>query len=160
MLVVVDPRRERIAVAEANKLRIPVVALVDTDCDPDIVDIVVPGNDDSMRSIQIFCRRMSAAVADGRGLREKTIAAAVPPPPSPRSLRLRLLLPRNHQAGSQGARGIFETGKRNRGAGKVRACAVGQSLDGVSKRPPSHFPAIAIRRAGPAGYRLFLVGEV
>ncbi len=61
-LVVADTGREYIAVAEARKLRIPVLALIDTDCDPELVDIVVPGNDDAMRSIQIFFSKMADAV--------------------------------------------------------------------------------------------------
>ena len=59
-LFVIDPRREGIAVAEANRLNIPVVALTDTNCDPDNIDFVVPGNDDAIRSIRLF----AAAVAD------------------------------------------------------------------------------------------------
>ncbi len=53
-LVVVDPRKEHIAVAEANRLGIPVVGILDTDCDPDLVDIPIPGNDDAMRAIQVI----------------------------------------------------------------------------------------------------------
>jgi len=65
-LVVVDPRREYIAVREARKLGIPTICLLDTDCDPELVDIPVPGNDDAMRSIQIFVRKMADAVIQGR----------------------------------------------------------------------------------------------
>ena len=57
---VVDPRKERIAVAEARKLRIPIVAIVDTNCDPDEIDYVIPGNDDAIRAIRSadrnYCR--------------------------------------------------------------------------------------------------------
>ena len=68
-LVVVDPRHEHIAVREALKLDIPTVALIDTDCDPDLVTLVVPGNDDSMRSIEIFLREVADAVLEGKALR-------------------------------------------------------------------------------------------
>ncbi len=64
-LVVIDPRIEHIAVAEANKLGIPVVALLDTDCDPDRIDIPIPGNDDAMRSVQIVLGRLSDAILSG-----------------------------------------------------------------------------------------------
>ena len=64
-LVVIDPRIEHIAVAEANKLGIPVVALIDTDCDPNRIDIPIPGNDDAMRSIQIVLGRLSDAILSG-----------------------------------------------------------------------------------------------
>lgn len=64
-LVVVDPRNEQIAVAEANKMRIPVVALLDTDCDPDTVDLLIPGNDDAMRSVQLILDRLADSVEEG-----------------------------------------------------------------------------------------------
>ena len=66
VLVVVDPSNEKIAVAEARKLGIPVVCLTDTDSDPDLVDIVIPGNDDAIRSIQLFVRRMADAIIEGK----------------------------------------------------------------------------------------------
>ncbi len=65
-LFVVDPRREHIAVSEARKLGIKVVALLDTDCDPDLVDLPVPGNDDSMRSIELVIRHLCDAIARGK----------------------------------------------------------------------------------------------
>lgn len=65
-LVVVDPRREVIAVREAAKLGIPVIALIDTDSDPDLVDIAIPGNDDAIRSIGLVMRTLADAVITGR----------------------------------------------------------------------------------------------
>ena len=59
VLFVVDPKRERIAIGEARKLGIPIVALTDTNCDPDVVDYVVPGNDDALRSIRLFANRIA-----------------------------------------------------------------------------------------------------
>ena len=64
-LIVIDPLEEHIAVAEANKLGIPVIALLDTDCDPDRVDIPIPGNDDAMRAIQIVLGRLCDAILKG-----------------------------------------------------------------------------------------------
>jgi small subunit ribosomal protein S2 len=64
-LVVVDPKHEQIAVAEANKMRIPVIALLDTDCDPDLVDIAIPGNDDAMRSVRLILDRLGEAIEEG-----------------------------------------------------------------------------------------------
>jgi len=76
-LVVIDPRREIIAVREANKLDIPVVALLDTDSDPDLIDIPIPGNDDAIRSIQLITHALANAVLEGRvGKVEKAEAAA------------------------------------------------------------------------------------
>src|SRR5262245_60871769 len=65
-LVVVDPGNEHIAVAEANKTGTPVVALLDTDCDPDLVDIAIPGNDDAMRSVQLILSQLGDAVEQGK----------------------------------------------------------------------------------------------
>ena len=71
---VIDTRREAIAVAEARKLRIPVVGVLDTNCDPDDVDVPIPGNDDALRAIRLFSGRMADAILQGRGLREATLA--------------------------------------------------------------------------------------
>lgn len=65
-LFVVDPRKERIAVAEAKKLGIPVVGIVDTNCDPDEIDYVIPGNDDAIRAVKLLCARIADAVIEGR----------------------------------------------------------------------------------------------
>ena len=64
-LYVVDPRKERIAVAEARKLNIPIVAIVDTNCDPDEIDYVIPGNDDAIRAVRLLTGRMADAVIEG-----------------------------------------------------------------------------------------------
>ena len=73
---VIDVRRERIAVLEAMKLGIPVVAIVDTTCDPDGIDFVVPGNDDALRSIRLFLAAAADAVLEGRQLHEKSVEDA------------------------------------------------------------------------------------
>lgn len=65
-LFIVDPKKERIAVAEAKKLDIPVVAIVDTNCDPDVVDYVIPGNDDAIRAVKLVCSAISSAVTEGK----------------------------------------------------------------------------------------------
>ena len=65
-LFVVDPRKERIAVAEARKLNIPIVAIVDTNCDPDEIDYVIPGNDDAIRAVRLLTAKMADAVLEGR----------------------------------------------------------------------------------------------
>ena len=65
-LFIVDPRKERNAIAEARKLHIPVVAIVDTNCDPDEVDYVIPGNDDAIRAIRLIVATMANAVQEGR----------------------------------------------------------------------------------------------
>ena len=65
-MFIVDPRKERIAVAEAHKLHIPIVAIVDTNCDPDEVDFVIPGNDDAIRAVKLIAGAMADAVIEGR----------------------------------------------------------------------------------------------
>jgi small subunit ribosomal protein S2 len=99
-LFVVDTRKEKIAVDEARKLKIPVIGVVDTNCDPTEVDYVIPGNDDALRAIRLFASRMADAVKGGRTLRESAHAetpesgedtgdegrrAARPRPPRPRA---------------------------------------------------------------------------
>jgi len=73
-LFVVDTRKEKIAVDEARKLKIPVIGVVDTNCDPDEVDYVIPGNDDALRAIRLFASRIAEAVIAGRGIRESAQA--------------------------------------------------------------------------------------
>lgn len=68
LLFVIDSSKESIAVSEARKLNIPVVAVVDTNCDPDMVDHVIPGNDDALRAIRLFTNKISEAVVEGRAL--------------------------------------------------------------------------------------------
>ena len=65
-MFIVDPRKEKIAVAEAKKLNIPVVAIVDTNCDPDEIDYVIPGNDDAIRAVKLIAGAMANAVIEGK----------------------------------------------------------------------------------------------
>ena len=65
-LFVVDPRKERIAVAEARRLKIPIVAIVDTNCDPDEIDYVIPGNDDAIRAVKLLASKMADAIIEAR----------------------------------------------------------------------------------------------
>jgi small subunit ribosomal protein S2 len=70
---VIDPKQEEIAVKEARKLGIPVVAVIDTNCDPDMIDYKVPGNDDAIRAIRLFCSAIAEAVIEGKTLHEQTL---------------------------------------------------------------------------------------
>ncbi|HWU39144.1 MAG TPA: 30S ribosomal protein S2, partial [Candidatus Acidoferrum sp.] len=93
---IIDPKKERIAVREARRLAIPVIAVVDTNCDPDEVDLPIPGNDDAIRAIRLITSRLADAIIEGRGagakagvagIEEAMLAAAgpaaSPPPGSP-----------------------------------------------------------------------------
>ena len=71
-MFVIDPNNEQIAVREARRMGVPVVAIVDTNCDPDIVDVVIPGNDDALRAIRLFTSKIADAVISGRQLYERT----------------------------------------------------------------------------------------
>jgi small subunit ribosomal protein S2 len=70
-IFVIDPKKEHIAVQEAKKLNIPVVAIVDTNCDPDAIDHVIPGNDDAIRAIRLFTQKIADSVLEGYGIAEE-----------------------------------------------------------------------------------------
>jgi small subunit ribosomal protein S2 len=81
-MFIVDPRKERIAILEARKLGIPVVAIVDTNCDPDEVDYVIPGNDDAIRAVKLIAAKMADAIIEGRQgeqLSTNTVTATTTP---------------------------------------------------------------------------------
>jgi small subunit ribosomal protein S2 len=114
-LVVIDPRRERNAVAEANRIGIPTVALIDTDGDPDQIDIPIPGNDDAMRVIQIVSTRLADAIIEGVSKRTTEVQPLEQPPASaggpPSEGR-----PRGGRGGRGGPRGGARGGpRRSRG---------------------------------------------
>ncbi len=72
-IVVVDPNKEKIAIAEAKILNIPIIALTDTNCNPDDINLLVPGNDDAIRSVRLFASKVSSAYNDGNEIFEKTL---------------------------------------------------------------------------------------
>jgi len=76
---VIDPKREELLVKEANRLKIPVLALTDTNCDPEVIDYVIPGNDDAIRSINLISRLVADAIIAGRGEEVKVEERPVPP---------------------------------------------------------------------------------
>jgi small subunit ribosomal protein S2 len=75
-IFIVDPKQEEIAVKEARKLGIPVIAIIDTNCDPDMVDYKVPGNDDAIRAIRLFCSAIADAVIQGKTQYEQSLVKA------------------------------------------------------------------------------------
>jgi len=90
---IVDPKKERIAVLEARKLKIPIIAVIDTNCDPDEIDYPIPGNDDAIRAVKLMVSKISDAIIEGRtehesggfedDVYEDAYAAAPEPPPAP-----------------------------------------------------------------------------
>lgn len=156
-IVVVDPRREEIAVREAAKMNVPVICILDTDCDPDLADIVIPANDDAMSSVQLVLSKLSEAVVEGRkDVDEATLREAQ---------RLAQEDPRNRQApgrrpeappsGRGGQRGGPRSagggprggggGRRGPGAGRGRQ-ATGRFAD----RLGGHADSISIGNEAPA----------
>ncbi|MBJ7261265.1 MAG: 30S ribosomal protein S2 [Acidimicrobiia bacterium] len=86
IIFVIDTKKEHIAVVEAKRMGIPVIAVVDTNCDPDMIDFAIPGNDDAIRSSNLMCRIVADAVEEGRMLaskKGKVQVATTPPPPPP-----------------------------------------------------------------------------
>ncbi len=75
MIFVIDTVKEKIAVQEARRLGIKVIAPLDTNCDPDLVDLPIPGNDDAIRSVRLFCKEMAEAMNEGKEIREQDAAA-------------------------------------------------------------------------------------
>ena len=75
-IFVIDSRKEEIAVAEARRLKIPIIGIVDTNCDPDRIDYVIPGNDDALRAIRLFSSRVADAILEGQAMAAKKDAAA------------------------------------------------------------------------------------
>ncbi|MFQ5950061.1 MAG: 30S ribosomal protein S2 [Nitrospiria bacterium] len=82
-LFVIDTIKEKTAVLEANRLGVPVIAIVDTNCDPDEIDYIIPGNDDAIRSIRLLTGKITDAVLEGRQLQEKAAAETPPRPDLP-----------------------------------------------------------------------------
>ncbi len=77
-LVVIDPKKEKNAIREARKLGMTTVALIDTDCDPDLVDLPIPGNDDSIRSIELIIQQLADAVLEGKSDAVDQAASSAP----------------------------------------------------------------------------------
>jgi len=153
-LMVVDPHREHNAVAEARKLGIKVVALLDTDCDPDLVDLPIPGNDDSMRSIELVLRRLADSIIEGK--------LAAPPEPPPREDAPAGRGDRRNDRrgggggggrggpGGSGAGGLARSGVRAAGRGPEAAPAPAPT-PGPAEGAADFAPAVATPEAGSTG---------
>jgi len=121
---VIDTKKEHLAVTEANKLGIPVVAVVDTNCDPDLVQYVIPGNDDAIRAGNLLCRVIADAVEEGRLIAAKRAGRTGPEPsgPAPRTAEQEA----EHQAAQAEARRQFAEQARER---EARLAAARASTD-------------------------------
>ena len=148
IIFVIDTKKEHIAVTEANRLHIPVVAVVDTNCDPDVIDYVIPGNDDAIRSANLMCRVISDAVVEGRdiarrrnarpGTRSEDAAPAVIAP-APRPTRTpdeeREFQERQREAKAAAAakqREIEERAQKSKDAAKASAATAPEAAEDVA----------------------------
>ncbi len=156
-LMVVDPHREHIAVAEARKLGIKIVSLLDTDCDPDTVDLPIPGNDDSMRSIELVIRRLADAIIEGKAM------APLEPPPRENEGREQQggrgdrrggggggdrRGPGGNQAGGRG--GVARSSVRATAAAPVSAAPAEASAPAVESATPSEPSSVEVTPVAPA----------
>jgi small subunit ribosomal protein S2 len=158
-LFVVDPKKEQIAVSEARKLGIPVIAIVDTNCDPEEVDYPIPGNDDAIRAIRLFTSRVADALMEGAALRAKQSDAeemAELPADSfeegaAEKLAAEMMESESPEASDgtppRRARSAAESGAP---AGSVRSRrSVSAAADEMDEETPSEQKAAATRGAGP-----------
>jgi len=150
-LLIVDPHREHIAVKEARKLGIKVVALLDTDCDPDTIDLPIPGNDDSMRSIELVVKRLIESIIEG-----KATAPDMPPPREEperdgRGDRRGGDRRDNRRGGGGGGQGGPGRGGPNQGQGLQRSGSRGGPAPSNAPAPaPAHAATAAPATQGPA----------
>jgi small subunit ribosomal protein S2 len=123
---ILDTKKEDIAVTEANKLGIPIVAVVDTNCDPDIVTYVIPGNDDAIRSGNLMCRVISDAVDEGRFIASRRGGATAGPAPRRDTQQEAAVAAQQAQARRQAAQQAQE---RERRIAAERAARTGEGTD-------------------------------
>jgi len=142
---VIDTKKEHIAVTEANRLGIPVIAVVDTNCDPDEIDYVIPGNDDAIRSASLMCRVLADAIIDGRQLAaasgrvlEPEAPKPKPQPPDPETLRRKAA--EQDQARRQAA---AEKSAREARLAAAKAVPPPDPADGAAAAPNTDAPAAA-----------------
>ena len=156
VLFVIDTNKEEIAVKEANRLGIPVVAVVDTNCSPEGVNYVIPGNDDALRAVRLFASRIADAIMEGRQLAEQkeaeeaavaaeqAKASGVTIEITPRQQRERGGQPQRGERRERGGRGRGDRGRGDRGRGDRRdkKTAPGTIQPTISGVPPSSVEAV------------------
>jgi small subunit ribosomal protein S2 len=155
VLFVIDTNKEEIAVKEANRLGIPVVAVVDTNCSPEGVNYIIPGNDDALRAVRLFASRIADAILEGRQLAEQkeaeeaavaaeqAKAAGVTIEITPRQPRERGGQPQRGERRERGGRGRGDRGRGDRGRGdrRPKTTAPGTVQPAISGVPPSSVEA-------------------
>jgi small subunit ribosomal protein S2 len=150
-IFVIDTKKEHISVTEANKLKIPVVAVVDTNCDPDVIDYVIPGNDDAIRSGTLMCRIISEAVKEGRYIGERRNPqkmSAPPPTPEQEAERARRQAAARSEAARQAAEREARIAAGARTAPPAPAPEPGSEEETELAVPSQSAPVVAHERAG------------
>jgi small subunit ribosomal protein S2 len=154
VIFVIDTNKEEIAVKEANRLGIPVVAVVDTNCSPEGVNHIIPGNDDALRAVRLFASRIADAILEGRQLAEQkeaeeaaaaaeqAKAAGVTIEISPRQQRERGGQPQRGERGERRERGGRGRGDRGRGDRRPKKTAPGTAQPAISGVRPSSVEAV------------------
>jgi small subunit ribosomal protein S2 len=156
-IFVIDTKKEHIAVTEANRLGIPVVAVVDTNCDPDVIDFVIPGNDDAIRSAALMSRVVADAVDEGRqlahrkGVRQPESDEDEKPPPDPEAERRKA--DEQRRARTEAAKAQEQREARLRDARKKQPPPPPDAGDGATEGAPTdqEVPAEAAAEGGGAG---------
>ena len=156
-IIVVDPRREEITVREAARMNVPVLCILDTDCDPDVADILIPGNDDAMSSVQLLMSRLSEAIIEGRASvdegaiaeAQRTAADDIRSREAPgRRVEMRPGRPRARTAPVGGRLGRKSTGRfADRRAGHADSVSIGQTP--VTDAPATGTPEVPATTVTP-----------
>jgi small subunit ribosomal protein S2 len=133
VLYIVDPSREYIAVREAKKLKIPIVAIVDTNCDPTLIDYVIPGNDDAIRAIRLFTSKIADAVDQGMQIWQEKLATEVKEEVAEEKVQAKQKAAASETMG-KGLEGeieiIVKDSKPAKGKGAAAAATAGDDTDG------------------------------
>jgi small subunit ribosomal protein S2 len=146
---ILDTKKETIAVTEANKLRLPIVAVVDTNCDPDLIQYVIPGNDDAIRAGTLMCRIIADAVEEGRYIASRRGIApgggpAIPPPPQRTAEDEARIAEQQAEARRQAAEQAREREARLAAVAEEPAAAADEAVDQpVADEPVADAPSTA-----------------
>jgi small subunit ribosomal protein S2 len=151
VLVVVDPGREKNAVSEARRLRIPIIAILDTDCDPELVDIPIPANDDAMRSISVIIEKLGDAVIEGVEL-HKAHVGPLPEPsaPKPEARVVHRRPPAGRETDRRGGGGGGGGGRRTENVSRDGPAPRHQAEAGKPPAPQAPIPQAPAHPAPPA----------
>jgi small subunit ribosomal protein S2 len=136
---ILDTKKEHIAVTEANKLGIPIVAVVDTNCDPDVIQYVIPGNDDAIRSGTLMCRIIADAVEEGRFIANRRSPAATPVPQRSAEEEAAIAA-QQAEARRQAAAAAAEREARIAAAAEARAAAAAAAPTEAQAEAPAETP--------------------